>query len=920
MIKTFKPILTNVLFAAVYAAVCYAAYYYFVRPTLAIWPAAGLGVGAIIIWRSRIIPGILLGELLNSLIIYKVHHQFGWNVDTLYNALFYSLNVLRPMVAGFWVLSVLGNKLLLLDFKSVLKFFIFAAVIPMAVASLLFVLLLNQIGFFTDDNFFTKSFLWYLGDVMSVLIFTPIMLTLFARPRSLWRVRIVSLTLPVLVSFVLIYLLFNSFRQFQIDRVNEGIKSQLSVLETQFKQGPQDLDQLLENLREQSPVYAAKHYVVRVYREELKTRELIYFNEDVRVSRFKDYVHEKSIRIGDSDYVLFIAPNNDLFLANTPESLWLTLLVGIFFAAFITFIMLILSGKNYTTELMVAERTKDLNKINEKLAQTNLDYKRIIESHPVIFWKVNIKQDQIKFVSNEAKTLLGYPVKQWLTESHFLMNKIHPDDLSRFKEALFQKIFKHQNITISYRIRHANGDYRWFKDTLYLPESFDQDHEIMGMMVDINEEKTSAQKIRHLAFHDPLTDLPNRQQLQQVLNELIRQGQSTQQFGAVLFLDMDRFKVLNDALGHHFGDQLLLKISNRLKLYQDEFNLIARFGGDEFVLVTECEYQTANDAAVQVVMLAEDIIQTLAKPYQIDHHQHICTVSIGVSIYPYESNTVNDIIRQADVAMYRSKEQGRNQVTMYHQSMKQHNDQILYVEQVLRHAVNEDKFILKYQPMVDSNRQIVSFEALIRIFQDGRTIYPDEFIPVAEDTDLIQSLGRWVISNACYTASESGHNISINVSSKQFHQQGFIKYIEQIINQFNIKPNSLTIELTEGVVVGNFNEIQYKFNRLSDLGVQIAIDDFGTGYSSLQYLRQLPIDFLKIDKSFIDDVQTNDNAEVIIRTITSMAKNLNLKTVAEGVETEEQFSLLKKLGCDYFQGYLFGRPGDLHTIKDDRQP
>jgi diguanylate cyclase (GGDEF)-like protein/PAS domain S-box-containing protein len=875
-----------------------------------------LGVGAIIIWRSRIIPGILLGELLNSIIIYKVHQQFGWNEDTFYNALFLTLNVLRPLVAGYWVLSVLGNQMLLVNFKSVLKFFLFAAVIPMAVTSLLFIFLLNQIGYFTDENFFTKSLLFYIGDIMSVLIFTPIILTLFAQPRSLWRNRIISLTLPVLVSFILIYLLFNSFRQFQIDRINEGLQSQLNLIETQFNEGPRTLDQLLENLKKHSPVFDVKHYVTRLYQSKENQRELLYFNKDVRISRFKDYIHESQITIENTDYVLFIAPNNDLFLAHTPQSLWLTLLVGIFFAAFITFIMLILSGKNYTTKLIVTDRTKDLNKINKKLAQTNLDYKRIIESHPVIFWKVNIKEDRIKFVSTEAKSLLGYPIKQWLNEPHFLMNKIHPDDLSRFKEALFQKIFKHQNIIISYRIQHANGDYRWFKDTLYIPDDFDQTQEIMGMMVDINEEKSNAQKIQHLAFHDALTQLPNRQQLQQVLNELIRQGKSQQQFGAVLFLDMDRFKVLNDALGHHFGDQLLLKISNRLKLYQDEFNLIARFGGDEFVLVTNCEYQSANDAAVQVVMLAEDIIQTLAKPYQIDHHQHICTVSIGVSIYPNESNTVNDIIRQADVAMYRSKEQGRNQVTMYHQSMKQLNDQILYVEQLLRHAVNEDSFILKYQPMVNADRQIVSFEALIRIFEDGRTIYPDEFIPVAEDTDLIQALGRWVITNACYTASESGHNISINVSSKQFHQQGFIKYIEQIINQFNIKTNSLTIELTEGVVVGNFNEIQYKFNRLSDLGVQIAIDDFGTGYSSLQYLRQLPIDFLKIDKSFIDDVLTNDNAEVIIRTITSMAKNLNLKTVAEGVETEEQFQLLKELGCDFFQGYLFGRPGDLQTVQE----
>lgn len=913
---SLKLSLTNVIFAAIYALVCYLAYFYFVRPTLAIWPAAGLGVGAVIIWRSRIIPGIMLGELLNSLLIYKVHLHLGWNIDTLYNVLFYLVNIFRPLLAGFWVLRVVGNQFKLLDFKSVSQFFFYSAILPMAFTSILFVLLLNQVGFFDEDNFLTKSFLWYLGDIMSVLIFTPLLLTLFAEPRSLWRTRIVSLTVPVLVCFILIFLLFNSFRQFQIDRINEGIETQLTTLVSDLEQESGNINHYLQYLAQKNQIYDIKNYVVRLYQIDNNQRHVIYQNKDVRISRFKDYIHEAQITIADQDYLLMVAPDNDLFTTNTPDSLWLTLLVGIFFAAFITFIMLILSGKNYTTKKIVAERTKDLYKANIKLARTNSDYKRIIESHPVIFWKVNIQEDQIKFISAEAQSLLGYPTSQWLTEPHFLMSKIHPDDLSRFKKALFQDIFDRHNLDIDYRIKHANGEYRWFRDTLYLPEDFEQSQEIMGMMVDITDEKNSAQQIRHLAYHDHLTDLPNRQRLQHVLNELIQKGQATQLFGAVLFLDMDRFKVLNDALGHHFGDQLLLKISNRLKLYQDEFKLIARFGGDEFVLVTDCEYQTANDAAVQVVMLAEDIIQTLAKPYQIDHHQHICTVSIGVSIYPYEGNSVNDIIRQADVAMYRSKEQGRNQVTMYHQSMKQHNDQILYVEQVLRHAINEDTFILKYQPMVNHDRQIVSFEALIRIFQDGRTIYPDEFIPVAEDTDLIQSLGRWVISNACYTASESGHNISINVSSKQFHQQGFIKYIEQIISQFNIKPNSLTIELTEGVVVGNFNEIQYKFNRLKDFGVQIAIDDFGTGYSSLQYLRQLPIDFLKIDKSFIDDVETDENAEVIIRTITSMAKNLNLKTVAEGVETEAQFTLLKKLGCDYFQGYLFGHPGDLHTIQD----
>ena len=378
---------------------------------------------------------------------------------------------------------------------------------------------------------------------------------------------------------------------------------------------------------------------------------------------------------------------------------------------------------------------------------------------------------------------------------------------------------------------------------------------------------------------------------------------------------MDRFKVLNDALGHHFGEKLLIKIAKRWQEYDDDFKVMARFGGDEFVLATDCEYDNINDAAVQIIILAEQIISRVAEPYIINKHHHVCTVSMGISIYPHEHSTVNDIIRQADVAMYRSKEQGRNQVTMYHDSMQKDNDKMLFVEQVLRNAVSHDNFILKYQPIVDRDRNVVCFESLIRIFNNQQTIFPDDFIPIAEDTDLIQPVGRWVISHACLKIMDCQYNISVNVSSKQFHQQGFIMYIDQMMKRFHIKPGKLVIELTEGVVVGSIKEIQYKFNRLKEMGVMIAIDDFGTGYSSLEYLRQLPIDYLKIDKSFVFDLGHDESSRVIIETIISMAQHLNLQTVAEGVETEEQFEILKSVGCDLFQGFLFGKPGDLMSLQ-----
>ncbi len=916
MLKTIaKWTAINLVVAVIIAACCYIAANYIVRPTLSvsIWPAAGLGVGFILVWGKKIIPAIILAEIINGIVLYNIHQDFGWNRITMYDVLLLMTNIFRPLFAGFLVRYIVGAHPQLIQVKNIVKFFIFAAVIPCLVSTVFFVALLTSAGYYSMEDFLLKGFLWYLGDLMSVLIFSPLVLSFLAQPRGMWKPRIKSVAIPIIAGFVMVSLLFNSLKSYEDKGINEIIKTHVNYL----VMGAEGLSysEVIGFLEGNNEVFELDRYKVEIDLNMMGKYSNQYLSQEVMTGRYDNYAHSGVFSIDGSSYRITITPTPSYFSEDFSFSLWLTLSIALSFVGFVAVGMLVLTGRHVLIAREVKDRTLQLNLINKELQDRNQNYQRIIENQPVIFWKVDLALDQVTFVSQEAEAILGYPVDQWITEPHFFSKMIHPDDLTMVKNTMHQPYSQEQHVEVEYRIRHVNGEYRWFRDVLYIPKDFVDSNEVMGMLVDITDKKNDTEKIHHLAFHDSLTQLPNRQMFQTSLNELITRGLKENKFGAMLFLDMDRFKVLNDALGHHFGDQLLLNIAERLREYAPDFNVIARFGGDEFVLASECEYDNVNDASVQIILLAERIISTLAEPYSINNNQHICTVSMGITIFPHQHVTVNDVIRQADVAMYRSKDQGRNQVTMYHASMKKENDKILYIEQILRHAVTNDNFMLKYQPIVDSNREVVCFESLIRIYSDQQTLFPDEFIPVAEDTDLIQPVGRWVISHACLKIMDCQHNISVNVSSKQFHQQGFIMYIDQIMKHFNIADGRLTIELTEGVVVGNLNEIQYKFQRLKDMGVLIAIDDFGTGYSSLEYLRRLPIDYLKIDKSFVSDLTDNNSSQVIIETIISMAKHLNLQTVAEGVETEAQFEVLKSIGCDLFQGYLFGKPGDLMTIQ-----
>ncbi|MEN8133580.1 MAG: EAL domain-containing protein, partial [Pseudomonadota bacterium] len=440
---------------------------------------------------------------------------------------------------------------------------------------------------------------------------------------------------------------------------------------------------------------------------------------------------------------------------------------------------------------------------------------------------------------------------------------------------------------------------------------------LIGIMLDITERRKAAELIEHQATFDALTNLPNRRLLLDRVVQALARCRRHEHKGALLFLDLDQFKHINDSLGHPVGDALLREVSKRLKKGLREEDTPARLGGDEFVVLFSELSDNPKQAAQQAQAGAEKIQTKLAAPYTIHNHELHITVSIGIAMFPMEDESADDIVRYADTAMYRAKEAGRNTIRFFLPSMQLAAQQRLRLQNDLRQALLRNEFQLYFQPQVDASGNIIGAEALLRWQHPKRgNIAPVCFIPVAEETGQILAIGEWVLESAlsqlkAWTndiAEFSLRNLAINVSPRQFRQEDFVLQIERVLGQTGADPQRLTLELTEGILVENLEDTIQKMEALKMLGVRFSIDDFGTGYSSLAYLKRLPLDEIKIDRSFVCDITTDPSDANLVETIITMAQQLGLEVVAEGVETEEQLDFLRRKGCRLFQGYYFSRP------------
>jgi diguanylate cyclase (GGDEF)-like protein/PAS domain S-box-containing protein len=445
----------------------------------------------------------------------------------------------------------------------------------------------------------------------------------------------------------------------------------------------------------------------------------------------------------------------------------------------------------------------------------------------------------------------------------------------------------------------------------------------VGMFSDISQRKEAEAQIHQLAFYDSLTQLPNRRLLMAHLPKTFATSTRSGLHGAVMFLDLDHFKTLNDTKGHDIGDLLLIEVAKRLTSCVRDGDMVARLGGDEFIVVLESLSSNDTEAAAQAELVAEKIHHSLNQPFLLNEYTHFTTPSIGIVLFRGNQDSLDNLLKHADTAMYQAKTDGRNAIRFYDPAMQATIEARANLEDALRQAIRNDEFRLYFQIQMDNRHRATGSEVLLRWeHPEQGLVSPLQFIPLAEETGLIVPIGLWVLTTACEQLKKWQHDeamcnlsLAVNVSAKQFRQADFVTQVKNILGGTGASPSHLKLELTESTVLENIDDTIAKMRELKQIGVSFSMDDFGTGYSSLQYLKCLPLDQIKIDQSFVRDITTDQNDAAIVQAIIAMTRALGLNVIAEGVETDAQRKFLDTHGCHDFQGYLFGKPLPLEQFE-----
>lgn len=565
----------------------------------------------------------------------------------------------------------------------------------------------------------------------------------------------------------------------------------------------------------------------------------------------------------------------------------------------------------------------------EALRESQERYELAVSGANDGLWDWNLKTNEIYF-SPRWKSMLGCEESEISNTPDAWFERVHPEDIEQLKGQIslhLEGLTPH--FENEHRILHKDGTYRWMLIRgMAVRDTNGKASRMAGSQTDITERKQVEKQLLHDAFHDVLTGLPNRALFRDRLGQAIERSKRTSDyFFAVLFLDIDRFKVINDSLGHMIGDQLLVAIAQRLKACLRGGDTVARLGGDEFTILLD-DVKNINNATD----IAERIHLELMHPFSLNEQEVFTTASIGIAIGGGSQSAPaigydcpENLLRDADTAMYRAKSMGRARHEVFDTTMHTRAVALLQLENDLRRAIERDEFQLHYQPIVSlTTGRLDGFEALVRWQHPERgLISPAEFIPIAEETGLIVPIGLWVLYNACYQMYDWQQfypelllTISVNLSSKQFLQPDLVKQIDQILRETRLDARSLKLEITESAVMENAESAIKMLFQLKALGVHLHIDDFGTGYSSLSYLHRFPIDQLKIDRSFISRIGAKDDSLEIVRAIVTLAHTLELNVTAEGVETAEQLSQLREMECEYGQGYFFAKPLTQESAKE----
>jgi diguanylate cyclase (GGDEF)-like protein/PAS domain S-box-containing protein len=572
-----------------------------------------------------------------------------------------------------------------------------------------------------------------------------------------------------------------------------------------------------------------------------------------------------------------------------------------------------------------AELKQQLLKAQESLAilsNSEQRYSMAVRSANDGIWDWDLQTNEL-FLDPRWKEMLGYQDGEIGNHPDYWLDRIHPEDRELFQidlESLLGGQAMH--FENEHRLMHKEGEYRWILARGMVARNAQNFvYRIVGSITDVTDRKQAEKQLLHSAFHDSLTGLPNRILFMDRLKRSLGRSQHRPDYKfAALFLDLDRFKVINDSLGHHIGDQLLIAMARRLEASLRPGDMVARLGGDEFAVIVD-HINTVHDAT----MAAERLQQDLALPFPLEGREVFASASIGIAISHPSYEQPEDFLRDADTAMYHAKNHGRGGLELFDNDMHARAVGLLQLETDLRRALTRGEFRVHYQPIISlDNRHIIGFESLIRWEhpQQG-LISPAKFVQIAEDTGLIIEMDQWMLRESCAQVrawqeefpADPPLSISVNLSGKQFAHPDLNDRIREILAGTTISPESLKLEITESSLIENPEAAANTLRMLKELGIRISLDDFGTGYSSLSYLHRFPIDTIKIDRSFITRLNVSKNSE-IVKAIVTLASNLGMEVIAEGVETDEQIARLTGMNCAYVQGYMFSRPLPANEVRD----
>ena len=528
---------------------------------------------------------------------------------------------------------------------------------------------------------------------------------------------------------------------------------------------------------------------------------------------------------------------------------------------------------------------------------------------------------QVILQVNSAFTeLTGYSAQEAIGQTPRLLSSGRHDKV--FFQAMWATLKAHGNWHGEIWNRRKSGDiYVGWMSISAVQDAAGAVTHYVSSFIDTTASKSAQDQIAHMAYHDALTQLPNRRLLQDRLTQALATAKRSGLYGALLFIDLDNFKKINDTCGHEVGDLVLVEMAHRLRNAVREGDSVARLGGDEFAILLEGLDAERMESVARAGQLAEKILQVLAQPYQFTKFRFHCTASIGIDLYSH-TETAPDLLQHADLAMYQSKKAGRNTLRFFDRAMQTAMNSHVAMENALRRALEEQQLQLYFQPQMNRKRQIIGAEALLRWqYAERDIVLPAEFIPLAEEMGLIVPIGHWVLEAACAQLKNwesqalTRHlQLAINVSASQFHQPNFVELVRQAVSRSDIDPALIKLEVTESVLL-NVEDTIVKMHALRAIGVNLAMDDFGTGYSSLSILTKLPLTQLKIDQSFVHNIGVRSSDAVIVQTIIAMAHTLDMEIIAEGVETEEQSVFLLQQGCHFFQGFLFSQPVPIEAFE-----